>query len=124
MTGTSQGWVGSHFHRKEDHRLITGRGRFLADLAKPGALHIVFRRSDHAHAMIESIDVSAAKTMPGVVAVVTGDDIKDEILPMPQPVVQPALPATYPKHWPLAVGRGEWDGEPGGGGGRGSRWRR
>ena len=112
MTGTSEGWVGSHFHRKEDHRLITGKGRFLADIARPGALHIVFKRSDHAHATIESVDVSAAKAMAGVVAVVTGDDIKDEILPMPQPVVQPALPATYPKHWPLAVGKVKWHGEP------------
>ena len=75
MTGISEGWVGSHFHRKEDHRLITGRGRFLADLAQPGALHIVFKRSDHAHAMITGIDTSAASAMPGVVAVVTGNDI-------------------------------------------------
>ena len=56
--------------------------------------------------------MSAAKAMPGVIAVVTGGDIKDKILPMPQPVVQPALPATYPKHWPLAVGKVKWHGEP------------
>ena len=112
MTGTSEGWVGAQFHRKEDHRLTTGRGRFFADIVKPGAVHIMFKRSDHAHARIKSIDVSAAKAMPGVIAVVTGDDIKDKILSMPQPVVQPALPATYPKHWPLAVGKVKWHGEP------------
>ena len=112
MTGTSEGWVGTQFYRKEDHRLTTGRGRFFADIVKPGAVHIMFKRSDHAHARIKSIDVSAAKAMPGVIAVVTGDDIKDKILSMPQPVVQPALPATYPKHWPLAVGKVKWHGEP------------
>ena len=112
MTGTSEGWVGAQFHRKEDHRLTTGRGRFFADIVMPGAVHIMFKRSDHAHARIKSIDVSAAKAMPGVIAVVTGDDIKDKILSMPQPVVQPALPATYPKHWPLAVGKVKWHGEP------------
>ena len=112
MTGTSEGWVGARFSRKEDHRLTTGRGRFLADIVKPGALHLMFKRSDHAHARITRIDVSAAQAMPGVIAVVTGDDIKDKILPMPQPVVQPALPATYPTHWPLAVGKVKWHGEP------------
>ena len=112
MTGTSEGWVGSRFSRKEDHRLTTGRGRFLADIVKPGALHLMFKRSDHAHARIRSIDTRKAAAMPGVIAVVTGDDIKDKILPMPQPVVQPALPATYPTHWPLAVGKVKWHGEP------------
>lgn len=112
MSGTSEGWVGTEFHRKEDHRLITGKGRYFADMARPDALHLVFKRSDHAHARIESIDTSAARAMPGVVAVVTGDDIKDAILPMPQPVVVPALPATYPRHWPLAVGKVKWHGEP------------
>jgi len=50
--------------------------------------------------------------MPGVVAVVTGEDIKDKILSMPQPVVVPLLPAKYPEHWPLAVGKVKWHGEP------------
>ena len=112
MSATNEGWVGSRFSRKEDHRLTTGRGRFLADIAIPGMVHLAFRRSDHAHARIARIDASAAKAMPGVIAVVTGEDIKDAILPMPQPVVVPALPANYPKHWPLAVGKVKWHGEP------------
>ena len=112
MTGKSEGWVGTRFSRKEDHRLTTGKGRYLADIAMPGMLHLTFKRSDHAHARLGSIDVSAARAMPGVVAVVTGEDIKDKILPMPQPVVVPALPATYPRHWPLAVGKVKWHGEP------------
>lgn len=105
------GWVGAKFNRKEDHRLITGKGRYLADLSVPGMVHMIFVRSDRAHAIIKSIDTSKAKALPGVITVVTGEDIKDKILPMPQPVVQPALPGKFPKHWPLAVGKVKFHGE-------------
>ncbi len=105
-------WVGKKFSRKEDHRLITGKGKYLADLSMPGMLHIVFVRSEHAHARIKSIDVSAARKLPGVVMVVTGEDIKNKIKSMPQPVVQPSLVAKYPRHWPLAVGKVKFHGEP------------
>lgn len=111
MSAQGEGWVGAKFNRKEDHRLTTGKGRYLPDLVMPGMLHMVFVRSEHAHAKIKSIDVSAAKAMPGVVAVYTGEDIKDKIASMPQPVVVPALPAKYPQHWPLAVGRVKFHGE-------------
>ena len=46
------------------------------------------------------------------IAIVTGEDIKDKILPMPQPVVQPGVPGRFPKHWPLAVGKVKFHGEP------------
>ena len=106
-------WVGRSFNRKEDQRLTTGKGQYIADYpVPPGTVHLVLRRSDRAHAKIKSIDTSAAKAMAGVVAVLTGDDIKDEIQPLPQPVVQPALPAKYPLHWPLAVGKVKFHGEP------------
>ena len=48
---------------------------------------------------------------PGVVAVITGDDIKDQIAPLPQPVVVPNMPAKYPTHWPLAVGKVRFHGD-------------
>ncbi|MBT3629069.1 MAG: xanthine dehydrogenase family protein molybdopterin-binding subunit [Rhodospirillaceae bacterium] len=105
-------WVGTKFNRKEDHRLTTGKGRYLADLSLPGMLHLTFVRSERAHATINSIDTSKAEALPGIVAVVTGEGIKDKILPMPQPVVQPGLPAKFPKHWPLAVGKVKFHGEP------------
>ena len=105
-------WVGEKFNRKEDHRLTTGKGRFLADLSVPGMVHLTFLRSERAHAIIKSIDISAAEALPGVIAIVTGEDIKDKILPMPQPVVQPGLPGRFPKHWPLAVGKVKFHGEP------------
>ena len=111
-TKTGTNWVGAKYNRKEDHRLLTGKGRYLADLSMPGALHLVFVRSEQAHARIKKIDVSAAKKLPGVVTVLTGEDIKNKIKPMPQPVVQPALVAKYPRHWPLAVGKVKFHGEP------------
>ena len=63
--------LGVPLRRSEDHRLLTGQGRYTADVAAPGALHAVFLRSPHAHAEIRGIDVSAARAMPGVAAVIT-----------------------------------------------------
>ena len=110
-TSTADGWFGARFSRKEDHRLTTGRGRYIADLSAPGMLHLVFVRSQVAHARIRSIDTSRAKALPGVVAVITGEDIKDRIAPLPQPVVVPNMPAKYPTHWPLAVGKVRFHGD-------------
>ena len=107
-----QGWVGRQFNRKEDYRLTTGKGQYFADIVVPGMLHLVFVRSQHAHARIKRIDTSAAKAIPGVVAVVTGEDIRDAIKSLPQPVVVPALPARYPTFWPLAVDKVKFHGEP------------
>jgi carbon-monoxide dehydrogenase large subunit len=112
MSAESKGaWVGAKFSRKEDHRLLTGKGKYVADIILPGMLHLVFARSEHAHAKIKGIDVSAAAAMPGVVTVVTGADIKDKIKPMPQPVVVPLLPGKFPTHWPLAVDKVKFHGE-------------
>ncbi|HUC67897.1 MAG TPA: xanthine dehydrogenase family protein molybdopterin-binding subunit [Stellaceae bacterium] len=108
----SSDWVGRQFSRKEDHRLTTGKGQYFADILVPGMLHLVFVRSTHAHARIKRIDFSAARALPGVVAVVTGADIKDQIKSLPQPVVVPALPARYPTFWPLAVDKVKFHGEP------------
>jgi aerobic carbon-monoxide dehydrogenase large subunit len=59
----------------EDRRFITGRGHYLDDINRPHQAHAVFLRSPHAHAVIRSIDISAAATAPGVVAVLTGADL-------------------------------------------------
>lgn len=108
---TAKGWFGAKFNRKEDHRLTTGRGRYIADLPAPGMLHLVFARSQVAHARIKSIDTSKAKALAGVVAVVTGEDIKDKIAPLPQNVVMPLIPGKFPQHWPLAVGKVRFHGD-------------
>ena len=105
-------WMGARLARKEDHRLITGHGRYVADIVLPGMLHAVFVRSEYAHARINGIDSAEAKAMPGVVAVYTGAEIKDFIKSMPQPVVKPNLPARYPTFWPLAIDKVKFHGEP------------
>ena len=67
--------VGSSIKRREDPRFITGKGNYTDDLKLAGMTHAVFVRSPHAHARIRSIDVSGAKSHPGVVAVFTGADM-------------------------------------------------
>ena len=109
---TESPWVGYPLERKEDDRLTTGGGRYIADLLVPGTLHLAFVRSAYAHARLRSIDVSKARAVPGVVAVVTGEDIRDEIHPLPLPVVLPAFPARYPTFWPLAIDKVKFHGEP------------
>jgi carbon-monoxide dehydrogenase large subunit len=70
--------------RLEDHRFVTGRGRFVDDLPFPGALHAHILRSPYAHARIVSIDGEAARAMEGVLAVYTAADLKrDGIGPLP-----------------------------------------
>jgi carbon-monoxide dehydrogenase large subunit len=61
--------------RIEDPALVAGRGQFTDDLTRPGQTHLVFLRSPYAHARIVSIDTSAARAMPGVLAVYTGAEL-------------------------------------------------
>ena len=82
--GKQPGWIGRQFNRKEDYRLTTGKGQYFADIVVPGMLHLIFVRSKHAHARIKRIDTSAARAIPGVVAIVTGEDIRSEIKSLPQ----------------------------------------
>ncbi len=67
--------IGAAVRRKEDFRFITGQGQYTDDVVRPGETRAVFVRSPHARAKIRSIDVSAAKKMPGVVDVLTGADL-------------------------------------------------
>jgi carbon-monoxide dehydrogenase large subunit len=67
--------IGASVRRKEDHRFITGAGRYTDDINRPGQAHAYFVRSPHAHATIKGIDASSARSMPGVLAVLTGDDL-------------------------------------------------
>lgn len=73
----SGSWIGRPVRRVEDDRLLRGNGRYVDDIALPGAVEAAFLRSRHAHARIESVDVSAALAAPGVVAVWTGEDVAD-----------------------------------------------
>jgi aerobic carbon-monoxide dehydrogenase large subunit len=71
----SQG-LGARTRRREDPRLITGTGTYLDDLKLPGLTHLVFIRSYLPHAVVASVDVAAARSAPGVLAVVTADELE------------------------------------------------
>ena len=103
--------VGTRVLRKEDPRLLTGEARYVDDLVIPGALWLAMVRSPEAHARIRSIDTASALALPGVRAVLTGEDLASEwAAPMPC-----AWPVTEdmknPHHRAVAVGKACYAGE-------------
>ena len=97
--------IGASVRRKEDQRFLTGKGRYVDDLNRPGQVHAVFVRSPHAHATVKSIDASAAQAASGVVAVFTGKDMEaDSVgsLPCGWTVTdRHGEPHKAPPHFPL-----------------------
>ncbi len=75
--------VGANVKRKEDPGLITGAGKYVDDIKLPGMGHVAFVRSPYAHAKILSINTAAAADRAGVLAVITGDDMRGEWEPVP-----------------------------------------
>src|ERR1700691_5226188 len=113
--------VGRARLRTEDERLITGQTNWTDNIQLPGMLHIAFLRSPYAHARITSVDVSAARNEPGVVAAYSGADFAAEqgSLPCAWPVTPDII---IPAHPPMAVDEGRYVGEAGAcGGARGRR---
>src|SRR5262245_30697250 len=115
--------IGQPVRRKEDHRLVTGAGRFGDDINLPGQAYAVMVRSPHAHARIASITVDEALASPSVLAVLTGADaLADGLKPIPHnpalpgpPDISPRLPPgraplTSP-HMPLPADRARFVGE-------------
>ncbi len=88
--------VGQSVKRKEDDNLLRGKGIFQEDLHIPGQAYAHFLRSPHAHANIVSIDTSTASTMPGVIAIFTGDDIEADGLGTVPCVMDAFVPLTRP----------------------------
>jgi aerobic carbon-monoxide dehydrogenase large subunit len=88
-----QAGIGDTVRRKEDLRLVTGRGRYSDDFNFPDQAYAAMVRSPHAHAHIRSIDVAAARAMPGVLAVLTGADAVADGL---QRIPHLAAPGTAP----------------------------
>lgn len=98
-------WIGNGVPRKEDRALLTGRTRFVDDVVLPDMLHCAILRSPFAHARIESLDAGEALDLPGVVAVVTGVDVRSWCRPS----------AGVPKGWGslcLATEKVRFVGEP------------
>jgi carbon-monoxide dehydrogenase large subunit len=90
-------YVGRRLRRREDARLLTGRGLYVADLDLPGMLHAAFVRSPLAHARIRAVDLSRAKAAPGVVYALSGIELA-RLLP---PVSDTQL--ALPKKWTAQV---------------------
>jgi carbon-monoxide dehydrogenase large subunit len=107
--------VGQGVSRFEDPRLVRGGGRYVDDIKLPGIAHAVVLRSPHAHAKIKSIDVSAAKCAPGVLAVLTAADVKEagySDLPVPGGLKRRDGSPMYKPRYPiLAEDRVRWVGD-------------
>ena len=80
--GTAFGSIGHPIRRKEDARLLTGKGRFTDDFSIDGETYVAMVRSPHPHARIVRIEASAAKAMPGVLGVFTGAECAAEGSPI------------------------------------------
>src|SRR5580658_9801963 len=104
--------IGAKVVRREDKRFITGRGRYTDDVNLPGMTWAVMVRSPHAHAWIRSVNTSAARSAPGVLTVLTGEDaIKDELGGLPCHVFPPGSGHYRPTHMVLAYGKVRYVGE-------------
>ena len=120
--GTGTG-IGQPVRRREDLRLVRGNGRYTADENLPGQAYAVMLRSPHAHARIRSIATDAAKTMPGVLAVLTGADfLADGLKPIPHKPWSPhpaetqltnkgGAPPFEAPHYPLPADKARFVGE-------------
>jgi carbon-monoxide dehydrogenase large subunit len=83
VTEAKRGAVGTSVHRRQDPRLLRGCGTFVADVKRPGMLHMAVLRSGHAHARIRRLDGAAARGLQGVFAVITGADIAARVKALP-----------------------------------------
>ena len=102
---------GSGIKRREDPRLITGTATYTDDVKLPGLTYAAILRSPYAHAKIKSIDVKAARKAPGVLAVYTGADLKDRLVPVPCAWAVPNCDLKLPPHPQLAYDRVRYVGD-------------
>jgi aerobic carbon-monoxide dehydrogenase large subunit len=119
-TAEAQRYVGGGVLRKEDPALITGEARFVDDIVLPGMVWLGIVRSPYAHARITSVDVSRALEADGVVAALSGGDLKDDwagALPCAWPIGTGSFPlptdadTRMPNHWPLAHDKARFAGD-------------
>jgi aerobic carbon-monoxide dehydrogenase large subunit len=111
LVGTGK-MVGAEVRRVEDPRVLLGKSCYVDDVQLPGTVAMAFARSPYAHAKITQIDVSAAKSHPGVLAVLTGADIASEIPPLRVEYDAMRAPRHKSCDWPvLAQGKVRFVGE-------------
>ncbi len=100
---------GARVKRREDPRLITGQATYVDDITLPGMLHMSLVRSPHAHAKIKKIDVSQAAKHPGVVAIFTAADLKEQLGDLPVRWLVPDL--KQPHHRPMPTDNARFTGD-------------
>lgn len=111
MSDDGGGLIGARVTRQEDLRLLTGRAQYIDDVRLPGMLEAAVLRSPLPHARIVDIDVAAANALPGVFAVITGEDVRASVK-TPQPMIWRSFPGLrVPEHYALAVGKVRYPGQ-------------
>ena len=111
MTSPSDsGYIGKSVPRANAKRLLQGRGAYTDDLRLPRLAHVAFFRSPHAHARIKRLDFSAAKAMPGVIAVVDGKALAPYCKPWVAVLAHLKGIKSPPQH-AIAIDRACWQGE-------------
>jgi aerobic carbon-monoxide dehydrogenase large subunit len=109
----AQRYTGASVKRSEDPRILAGRGRYVDDIKLPGMLHAAFVRSPLAHARVLAVDASAARALPGVVAVLTGADLDAVTIPGQDPLfAMMAGPGPKPEYTLLATDKVRFAGDP------------
>src|SRR6478609_7348825 len=106
--------IGESLRRKEDLRFITGQGQYTDDVFMERQSHAVFVRSPHAHAKVNSVDIAAARAMPGVIGIFSGADIDGKMggLPCGWLINNPdGTPMKEPPHPILAIGKVRYVGD-------------
>src|SRR6202023_2813493 len=105
----AKNWVGQALPRKEENRLLRGRGKFADDIKLRAMLYLRFVRSPFAHAKIVSLDTSAADSLRGVACTLSGPEIAKQTQPFIE--IGPD-PFAKIKDYPLAVSKVRYQGEP------------
>ncbi len=93
MSGADTGWIGRSVPRREDPRLLAGEGVFVADVVLPDMVHAAIARSQLAHANIVSIELDAARALPGVATALSGADLHEVLPPIG------GMQVTTPQGW-------------------------
>ena len=109
-------FMGTKVKRREDPALMTGQGKFVADIQLPRTLHMAYSRSPYAHARVGEIDAAEARALPGVVAVLTGGDLNHyfaQTLKAGVPItIEPFSDGKMAERCPLATDKVHYFGEP------------
>ena len=101
MSDTGAPYIGRSLLRREDRRLLTGQGQFIADLVLPRMLHAVFVRSPLAHARIRAVDLSRAAAAPGVALALDGAELLQLLPPVPEGQI--SLPSKWTTRRPAQI---------------------